>query len=151
MPFNRWVSRSLVTRSAAYVTSGQCCRHLFIHLPALAYSPIYLFRTQFGAAHAKRYTTSAAAKWRKPRSKSWRVVNMHADACHKKCCNFVMPRYFFQAVFNAGFFVKSSIRIREKTKIENFDVVYLFPWAAPFTHRELAYQKRLDFECIVFW
>ena len=34
----------------------------------LGKKPTYLYI--YGAAHAKRYTTSASAKWRKPRSKS---------------------------------------------------------------------------------
>ena len=28
--------------------------------------------------------------------KPWRVVNMHVNACHKKCRDFVMPQNFFK-------------------------------------------------------
>ena len=48
------------------------------------------------AAHVKRYTTSAGAKWRKPRSRSRRVINLHVNAGPKMCRNFVTPQYFFK-------------------------------------------------------
>ena len=49
-----------------------------------------------GGACGKRYKTAADAKWRKPRLKSWRVKNMHVNACHNRWRNFVMTQYFFQ-------------------------------------------------------
>ena len=82
----------------------------------------------WGSSWEKVHNASAA-KSRRPRSKSWHVINMHVNTCHKKCCNFGMTQSFFWH----GFLLNSSIRIREKTRLASVDVMYLFPRAALFT------------------
>ena len=81
----------------------------------------------------ERYTTSAAAKWRKQRSRSWCVTNMHVITCHKKCSYFVMTRYFLSG-FYTGFFVNSSIRIRENKQNWKF-----WPYVPFFMSRPILY------------
>ena len=90
----RWKKSLWLKTSVTYVKIKVTCRIVIFWW--MYYNWLCPWGVPFGAADAKRYTTSAAAKWRKPLSKSWRVINMHVNACHKKCRNFVMPQYFFK-------------------------------------------------------
>ena len=73
---------------------------------------MHCMETTSGEARRKRYTTSAAEKWRKSGSKSWPVINMHVNTRHKTSRNFV-----FSAGKNLpGFASQFANRIRGTAK-----------------------------------